>query len=210
MPACPVRLLHTKSLVRHTLQQSRISSALLLALPPSPAVFFLSHLHHPHLHVSHWSRDGLSQPYAHADNVPSTSRLIIKDRPATLLLSIVAGPRAARYFADSSLPPSAGPRCPILTTKKSHRPRCHYYCHCLLLPPWRARICNPPARTTIPTRATAPQSSRAAGRPMPLMSPPSARIPRTWIKKSRPHRRGCRPTSTFAPTQGTAATPPPP
>jgi hypothetical protein len=52
--------------------------------------------------------------------------------------------------------------------------------------------------------------SRAGARPMPLTSPPSARTHPTWIKKCRPLRRGCRPTSTFAPTQGTAATPPPP
>ena len=52
--------------------------------------------------------------------------------------------------------------------------------------------------------------SRAGARPMPLMSPPSARTHPTWIKKCRPLRRGRRPTSTFAPTQGTAAIPPPP
>jgi hypothetical protein len=52
--------------------------------------------------------------------------------------------------------------------------------------------------------------SRAGARPMPLTSPPSARTLPTWIKKCRRPRRGQRPTQTFAPTQGTAATPPPP
>jgi len=60
------------------------------------------------------------------------------------------------------------------------------------------------------TAKAALSPSRAAGRPMPLTSPPSARTLPTWINKCRPRRRGRRPTSTFAPTQGTAATPPPP